>query len=398
MIAVTIGVGEGWKQLAERSAERMAAMTGLETRVIDTDDYGCAHPSWLKCHIHRIFPDVDSFLVFDADVLAIRGWDPEEMFEVMRRPFMAVPEPNANDVLIEECRDWKLGYPDIYINGGFLIYGREHGYVWDRTWKHHPKGGRWLEQTALNRSLADNCTEICRLPRHFNMLAQKGRVRSLYSRTTLRHAYNVHTCALQTPEELTDCHARLIEYLESGKAGSNRVDLLIDMADSLGIGSRGAELGVFAGDFSRQISEILRPAALHLVDTFNGLVTSGDENGQSMRTISMRDAMQDIIRDLPRAHVHQADSVKWLRAQPPGCLDWVYIDTSHDYDQTRDELAAAAIAVRHGGIIAGHDFSFAFPGVQHAVREFCEKIGSSYRVYDGDLLPSFAISNIHPTH
>lgn len=396
MIAVTIGVGEGWKELAERSALQMAAMTGLETRVIDVDDYGCAHPSWLKCHVHRIFPEEDSFLVFDADVLAIRGWDPEEMFEVMRRPFMAVPEPNANPTLMAECRKWAIGGPDVYVNGGFLIYGREHGYIWDRTWARHPHGGSWLEQTALNRSILDSYMEVCRLPRHFNLLAQAGRIRSLYSRSTLRHAYNVHACAMKSAEEVSEFHQWVMKYLFSGKAGANRADLLDDIAHHVGIGSRGAEIGVFAGDFSRQIDHRLRPAVLHLVDLFDGTVTSGDENGQCMRTIPMNKVAQELAQEISSAQIHKADSVEWLRAQPPGSLDWVYLDTTHEYDRTREELAAARRAVRAGGIIAGHDFSYAFPGVQHAVREFCEKIESPYRVYDGDLLPSFAIFNIHP--
>lgn len=398
MIGITIGIGEEWAALSRQTAARMRQMTGLECRVIESTTADVAHPSWIKCHVHRMFPEVDSFLLFDADLLPFQPWDPAGMFEAMRRPFIAVPEPNMNDQILAECAAWKLGYPDTYINGGLLIYGREHGWIWDKVWAYHPHGGRWAEQSALNRVLADEQVEMCRLPRHYNLLAQEGRIKSIYSRSTLKDAVNVHTCGLHNAASVRSVHESILDYHATGKAGATRIDLLRDMRRKFGPGSRGAEIGVFEGGFSVEIQRILQPRDFHLVDLFHGMVASGNVNGQNLRMRDMATMPDILAAALPDATIHRIDSIAWMESMDPMSLDWVYLDTNHDYGQTLAELEAAWFVVRNGGIIAGHDFSSAFPGVQQAVREFCENTGLSYRVYDGDLLPSFAIEVENAKH
>ena len=60
-----------------------------------------------------------------------------------------------------------------------------------------------------------------------------------------------------------------------------------------------------------------------------------------------------------------------------GALDWVYIDTDHRYETTRDELEAYAPKVRPGGLLVGHDYEISDYvgdyryGVIEAVHEFC---------------------------
>jgi len=393
MIGVTIGVGEQWAALAENSARAMHAMTGLRCKVIRADDFGCCHPSWLKCHVHRLFPREDAFLVFDADLLCIREWDPEYLFKAMARPFMGVPEPNANDELIEECREWGLGFPDFYLNCGLLIFGREHGFVLDRAWSRHPHGGRWLEQTAINHALALEAVETCRLPRVFNLLAQQGRINSIYCRATLKDAINVHFCALDGAGQVLASHAKLRAYMATGNYGRTRKALLWDLRNHVGVQSQGAEIGVFAGEFSREILSILNPGALHLVDLFEGIATSGNVNGQAMKDVDLAIVREELDAIGSPVITWAEDSVKWLGDYGAGRLDWVYLDTTHEYERTLAELEAARHVVKPGGIIAGHDMSRAFPGVVRAVTEFVEKHGLKLKIYDGDLLPSFWIEN-----
>ena len=388
MIGVTIGTG-AWKAQAEATARRMEAMTGLPCVVIEADEYGCDHPSWLKCHVHRIFPKIDSFLVFDADILPLRPWDPESLFKMNGRAFMGAPEPNASPAVRAECEAWGLGYPDIYLNCGLLIFGREHAPVWDRTWSRHPNGGLWMEQTALNRALIDEAVEVCRLPRRFNLMAHRGRINPIYARTTLRDAVNVHTCAMPSAESCTEIHAKILEYHLSGKSGRTRSDLLSELPKN----SVGAELGVFCGDFSREILATVQPAKLHLVDLFEGRVTSGDKDGRHMRTVDMAVIRGELEQLGDHVHTHATDSIAWLEEQPFATLDWVYIDTTHEYAHTLAELRAARLAVKPGGIIAGHDFSRAFPGVFRAVADFADETQAPLEIYDGDLLASFAFRN-----
>lgn len=394
MIGITIGIGEGWAQLAESSARAMENMTGIRCEVIRAaHGFGVCHPSWLKCHLHRLYPNEDSFLVFDADLLCLGPWEPDVLFAAMGRAFMAVPEPNANPDLIEECRKWGLGFPDTYINCGLMIYGQEHGFVMDRAWTHHPHGGTWLEQTAINHALATEAVEMCRLPRIFNTLAQEGRINSIYCRTTLKDAINVHTCAMDKPEDIIAHHDRLRTYLASGCAGRTREELLWDLRTRFGVGSTGAEIGVFCGDYSSKIANIVSPDTLHLVDIFEGQVTSGNVNGQNMRTVDMAVIAEELEEAGFPFVVSRWDSIEWLKCAGTASLDWVYLDTTHEYERTLAELTEARRVVKPGGIIAGHDFSRAFPGVVAAVKEFIEKHGLQVQIYDGDLLPSYWIEN-----
>ena len=171
MIGVTIGIGPGWQACAERAATQMAAMTGLSCHVVTRPHHTTevAHPSWLKCWITEMFPAEDAFLLFDADILPLRPWDPDGIFHKLGRPFLAVPEDNTPPVF-NECRRYQLPPWDWYVNGGLTIFGHEHAPIWRAVWKRHPGYGSWLEQTALNHVLLESGTPVCRLPRQFNQL------------------------------------------------------------------------------------------------------------------------------------------------------------------------------------------------------------------------------------
>ena len=159
----------------------------------------------------------------------------------------------------------------------------------------------------------------------------------------------------------------------------------------------GAELGVFRGDFSETILEVVRPAKLYLVDLFCGRQTSGDANGENFETVDMalgEDAVRRRFAGRAEVEVVKGVSWDWLRRQPAGSLAWVYIDTDHSYMTTVLELRAARLAVAEGGIIAGHDYhAELFPGVVRAVQEFAAALGLSVEVYDGDGFPSYAMVN-----
>jgi hypothetical protein len=246
-----------------------------------------------------------------------------------------------------------------------------------------------MEQTAMNRALVDEGFEVCRLPRRFNLIAQKGRINPIYARATLRDAVNVHTCALDTAEECREIHEKILAYHLTEKSGRNRSELLQELPKN----SVGAEIGVFCGDYSREILATVQPETLHLVDLFEGKVTSGDKDGRHMRTVDMAVIRGELDQIGENVQTHAADSVEWLQAQPFASLDWVYLDTTHEYERTLAELRAARLAVKPGGLICGHDLSRAFPGVFRAVAEFADETQAPLEIYDGDLLASFAFRN-----
>ncbi|MDX7778618.1 class I SAM-dependent methyltransferase [Aeromonas hydrophila] len=138
-----------------------------------------------------------------------------------------------------------------------------------------------------------------------------------------------------------------------------------------------AELGVAAGDFSRQIVDICVPAQLHLVD-----IWSSDRYGEELY-LSVNNLFQQ-QQQCGEVIIHRKPSLEALESFPDQTFDWVYIDTTHSYELTREELRACARKVKSAGIIAGHDYiqgnwrSQYRYGVIEAVHEFC--VEYNYRV------------------
>lgn len=138
-----------------------------------------------------------------------------------------------------------------------------------------------------------------------------------------------------------------------------------------------AELGVAAGDFSRQIVDICAPAQLHLVD-----IWGSERYGESLY-LSVNSHFHH-QQQRGEVIIHRKPSLEALESFPDQTFDWVYIDTTHSYELTRDELRASARKVKSTGIIAGHDYmqgnwcSQYRYGVIEAVHEFC--VEYNYRV------------------
>lgn len=193
MIAVTIGVGDGWQELATIAAERMAAMTGLTVAVLREPEPDLVHPAWGKCRIMEKFPKHDSFLIFDADVLALRPWNPAAIYDSLGKEFCAVAEPLTVPVLDESM---KHGFgPGRYFNSGVILCGRHHQPIFDRTLTMHPQCGQWLEQTALNIAVAETIPKAALLPWKFNSLAHGGDLRLIDPVRIV----NIHYCGMHDP-------------------------------------------------------------------------------------------------------------------------------------------------------------------------------------------------------
>ena len=161
-------------------------------------------------------------------------------------------------------------------------------------------------------------------------------------------------------------------------------------------GSACAEIGVWQGDFSREILEIVRPATLHLLDPwtfqpqfpermYGGRIADGQAYMDRLYgSVLGRFAGHDNVR------VHRLFSRDLLRAVGVGSLDWVYIDGNHSKDAVREDLHLAWQAVRPGGFITGDDYfwidadgSFT---VQAAVDEFARERGVEVELVGGQFV------------
>src|SRR5579871_3578108 len=89
-VAVTIGVGEEHRRLAEMAAARMRLHTGLDTVIFGDDEFrNCKlrDPNHLKFRIFDLV-DAENVLYFDSDLFCLRPWDPRQF--VFSRSWVAV--------------------------------------------------------------------------------------------------------------------------------------------------------------------------------------------------------------------------------------------------------------------------------------------------------------------
>lgn len=133
-----------------------------------------------------------------------------------------------------------------------------------------------------------------------------------------------------------------------------------------------AELGVDKGDFSEQIMTYNSPNKLYLIDLWK----SERYNRNKMNFVKKR-----FYKEIEQGKIVilRGKSIDELKKFDDNYFDWIYIDTTHSYLQTIQELNICRLKVKNNGIIAGHDYSKGninkgLPyGVVLAVNEFCLK-------------------------
>lgn len=143
--------------------------------------------------------------------------------------------------------------------------------------------------------------------------------------------------------------------LEHVQVLPHRTDLLEHLPTSGTV----AEFGTGDGSFAASINRITRPETLSLVDRW--------ESDEDREAVKRRFSGQgDTVR------LRDAEPITVLRETNTGSLDWVYINSSHEYEATLAELRESQRAVADDGYIAGDDYKIV-NGVIPAVHQFCSE-------------------------
>lgn len=160
--------------------------------------------------------------------------------------------------------------------------------------------------------------------------------------------------------------------------------------------SIGVEIGVFKGEFSKVLLEGIQPELLYLIDPWEGLIGSGDKDGNNVIQIDGNSYyINNIIPEflfIPNVKLlrHYSDVINLF---PDSYLDWIYIDGLHEYESIKYDLETSFSKIKYGGYIMGHDYNaISFPGVVLAVNEFCTKYGLEIEYLTQDGCPSYLIS------
>jgi hypothetical protein len=169
------------------------------------------------------------------------------------------------------------------------------------------------------------------------------------------------------------------------RAGGRRQALL----KLLPAGSLGAEVGVWKGDFSAMVLQVVQPQQLHLIDPWHHQESqSYDDTWYGARLPGGQESMDQIHSDVlarfqgeidrGQVVVHRANSLEAAATFPDYYFDWVYIDGDHHYAFVRSDLFAFLPKVKSGGLICGDDYhkrGWWGDGVVRAVNEFAEQVG-----------------------
>ena len=168
-------------------------------------------------------------------------------------------------------------------------------------------------------------------------------------------------------------------------------------------GGVGAELGVFKGRFSPVLLRESQATCLHLIDPWYLLTPTWHWGRGDRSTVN---ALRRILKrwrpeiEAGRIKVHVGDDRQVLASFPDHCLDWVYLDSSHAYEHTAEELRLLHRTVKPGGVIAGDDWqpdpAHKHHGVHRAVTEFAAAEGYDV-VYANESDQQWAITRRAPS-
>ncbi|MDG2001939.1 MAG: class I SAM-dependent methyltransferase [Novosphingobium sp.] len=154
---------------------------------------------------------------------------------------------------------------------------------------------------------------------------------------------------------------------------SHRVRERQFITDMLPKGGVGAEIGVFTGMFSTVLLDRACPREIYFVDVWWkefgprypdwGRYT---DRGRLGTKTAYRAAAKRIAKHAGDARVELLVdySAKFLAELPDHYLDWAYLDTSHSYEQTLEEVSLLQKKLKPGGILVGDDWNES-PGHHH---------------------------------
>jgi len=154
----------------------------------------------------------------------------------------------------------------------------------------------------------------------------------------------------------------------------------MEMFLSLPKGGVGAEVGVCKGFNSVLLWHTLKPSKMHLCDIweerpYDTYLIENPELWYDDHSALVGKLFGDEVKN-GSVELHKEYGGNFLYGLENDSLDWVYLDSLHDYKTVQIEIDNALYKVKKGGIIMGHDY-MSHPqvwrtGVIRAVNDFIQ--------------------------
>ena len=184
----------------------------------------------------------------------------------------------------------------------------------------------------------------------------KGKIEILARKTKKIRHFIVRTIAPTVYKSACSYRLRpMIEFISETFEGASLV---------------GVEIGVLGGDNAEIILKTLPIRRLFLIDPYISYIYV---DGQLFDPREyLLEAEKKLLKFKEKAIFVRKKSSEAVD-DIPNNLDFVYIDGNHAYEFVKKDIHLYYPKVRSGGVIGGHDFSAAFPGILRAVLEFAEE-------------------------
>jgi predicted O-methyltransferase YrrM len=134
------------------------------------------------------------------------------------------------------------------------------------------------------------------------------------------------------------------------------------------------EVGSYIGESTLMFEKAMELTRLHCVDMW------GITNKYGQNEIEQAEQVFDMLTNKSTLIKKHKTHSRNERLKSIGKVDFVYIDASHEYKDVKADIEFYLPFIKEGGIIAGHDFSEKFKGVQNAVVECFPK--SEITIYE----------------
>jgi hypothetical protein len=183
------------------------------------------------------------------------------------------------------------------------------------------------------------------------------------------------------------------QHLNNCQLVTDREAMVCDFFPSGGVV---AEVGVYRGEFALSIAQGAQPEELILVDLWDWADRPLNMDDPAPAHEVLAEA-KERLKDFPQATFRKGDAIEVMSSYPDHYFDWVYLDTSHDYEETFRSLNFLKNKVKPGGLLAGHDYAYGnwvnghrF-GVVPAVHNFCTQNGWELAYFTLEEYASFAL-------
>lgn len=164
-----------------------------------------------------------------------------------------------------------------------------------------------------------------------------------------------------------------MQFLDLYSYENNRAHYLFFLCQANGIDVRSiVEIGSWMGKTASDLRRLFPGSHLYLIDPWKPSASYLEKGRPPCLHPEEFEKAYQHVRALfegdPLTTILRKTSLQGAKKIPQG-IDLAFIDGDHSYEQVKQDILTWKKKIRHGGLLAGHDYNADFPDVIRAVNE-----------------------------